>query len=118
MNPHMLEKVRSEELLESIRHIDHCTLRISSFAGQPCSGPIDACHLPVFGKGVGTKVTDLAAVAGCRRCHSLLDHDRLGVELTGRFPYEWMQRLLFALVETQAMLVIEGIIEVKGAKLI
>lgn len=121
-NPHLLPKVRSPALMQMMQHLP-CTLRISSFIpGRRCAGQdtVVGCHLPTIGKGLGTKVTDLAVVAGCFSCHSLLDgRDRAGADyLIANYPTAVATRLTDALVETQARLVGAGIITVQGASVI
>lgn len=109
-NPIMLPKVRSEALMKAMADMP-CTLRIASFAGVPCAAQetVIGAHLPVFGKGTSTKVTDLAVVACCASCHAILD-GKLGVDLRDRYPHAYMERLLFALVETQSRLVMAGVL--------
>lgn len=110
-NPHMLPKVRSEGLLREIA-THPCSLRLASFLGLPCAprNTVVPCHLPVIGKGIATKVSDLFVVAGCQTCHDLLDlrHGKGGFELRERYPRAYMERLLFALCETQARLIGSG----------
>ena len=108
LNPHMLPKVRSPALLAGVEGMP-CALRLASFLGLPCAGTdtVVACHLPVFGKGVATKVSDLFTVAGCATCHDILDGAR-GVDLRERYPHAYQERLLLALCETQARHVSEG----------
>lgn len=111
-NPHMLPKVRSPELMRLIREeFDVCTLRISSFIpGRKCRGGICGCHLPTIGKGMGTKVTDLAVVAGCHACHDLLDgRDRAGADyLIANYPTAVATRMTDGLVETHSRLIEMG----------
>lgn len=109
-NPHMLAKVRSDRIMDECRHMP-CSLRIASFVGLQCSGQdtVVGCHLPVQGKGIKTKVTDMAVAAGCFNCHTILD-GKVGVELRHRYPAAFVERLLFALVETHARLVMAGVI--------
>jgi hypothetical protein len=116
LNPHMLPKIRSAALMSGVQGMP-CSLRIASFAGLSCSGndTVVACHLPVFGKGVSTKVSDMFTVAGCMTCHTILD-GKLGVELRHRYPSAFMERLLMALCETQARHLMEGHIVVPDAK--
>jgi hypothetical protein len=115
-NPHMLPKLRSEALLDAVRHMEVCTLRIGSFLGIPCSGRIDPCHLPVHGKGMSTKVTDMAVVAGCRTCHDLLDwKNKNGERIRERYPLAYGQQLACALVETHQRLLLAEVINVKGS---
>lgn len=120
MNPHLLPKLRSEALLHEVRFMP-CTLRLASFGGMQCA-PQDTvvpCHLPVHGKGMGTKVTDLAVAAGCQVCHDLLDgRDRRGIELAKRYPAAWYDRLLRGLIETQTMWLMADLIYIKDGELI
>ena len=69
-----------------------------------------ACHLPTIGKGIGTKVTDLAVVAGCSSCHALLDGvDKAGwAYLVENYSAAVQARITDALVETHARLVAAG----------
>ena len=119
-NPMLLPKIRSEALILAT-HDMPCTLRLASFLGRPCAGSVMAVHLDmVGGKGIGTKVTDLAVAAGCDACHRLLDgRDRQGwTHLLDNYPTAFMQQCLRALVETQARLVAAGIIIVKDQEII
>jgi hypothetical protein len=111
-NPHLLPKVRSPELMRLVGTFP-CTLRIASFIpGRKCSGSdtVVGCHLPTIGKGVATKVTDLAVVAGCLTCHDIID----GRDIAGRaylmqnYPAAVQARMTDALVETHARLVAAG----------
>ena len=111
-NPHCLPKVRSPDLMRHIGTMP-CTLRIASFIpGRKCShqSTVVGCHLPTIGKGVATKVTDLAVVAGCQACHDLLDgRDRSGTDyLMARYPAAVQARMTDALVETHARLILAG----------
>lgn len=119
-NPHMLPKVRSPALLSAIAGMP-CSLRLAGFAGRPCA-PVDTvvgCHLPVFGKGVGTKVSDLFVVAGCSTCHDLLDARNVeGLKLRELYPCAWTDRLLKALAETQARWVQMGVLVIPEAELV
>ena len=119
--PHLLPKVRSERLMESIRGMP-CTLRISSFVpGHKCASreTVVGCHLPTIGKGTRTKVTDLAVVAACFHCHNLLDRVDLRIDyIEMKFPAALAGRMLDALVETHAMLVSAGIITVADSEII
>ena len=118
LNPHMLEKVRSPALMSGVQGMP-CTLRIASFLGLPCA-PMDtvvACHLPVFGKGTATKVSDLFTVAGCATCHRILD-GKEGVELRHRYPHAYTERLLLALCETQARHVMAGRLVVPDGEIV
>lgn len=68
------------------------------------------CHLPTIGKGIATKVTDLAVVAGCQNCHDILDgRDRAGSDfLKEHYPAAVQARITDALVETHARLIAAG----------
>lgn len=117
--PHLLPKLRSELLMSSMRHYP-CTLRIASFLGEPCAhqSTVVGCHLPVIGKGIGTKVTDLAVVAGCAHCHDILDDRNGKLRQVERYGSAYHMRLLNALVETQALLLRDGVIEVPDGVLV
>ena len=55
-----------------------------TFLHEPCGHreTVVGAHLPSFGRGVSTKVSDLAVAALCGRCHDLLDgRDKRGVNL-------------------------------------
>lgn len=104
MNPALLPKVRSEELTQACRHMP-CTLRLATFIPAPCAhrDTVVGCHLPVFGKGVATKVSDLFVAAGCLTCHDMLDgRDPRGREMARLYPSLWHERIMLALCETQA----------------
>lgn len=112
INPYLLPKIRSPALMASMDGMP-CTLRIASFIpGRKCShqSTVVGCHLPTIGKGMGTKVTDLAVTAGCQACHDLLDgRDRAGADyLIANYPTAVQARMTDALVETHARLVVAG----------
>ena len=119
--PHLLPKVRSDLLMSVMSHYP-CTVRIASFApGHTCSAQstVVGAHLPVIGKGVATKVTDLAVVACCAACHDMLDgRDPRGAQVAALYPALYHMRLLNALVETHAMLVRDGVIVVPDGRLV
>ena len=99
-----------------------CSLRIASFIGLSCSGTetVVGCHLPVTGRGVATKATDLAVAFGCQTCHDILDgrnQNALAV-IREKYPAALGFRLLDALVETQARLVGMGLISVPDMKVV
>lgn len=111
-NPQMLPKVRSERLMQ-LAGTFPCTLRLASFIpGRKCShqDTVVGCHLPTIGKGVATKVTDLAVVAGCQACHDILDgRDKAGADyLIAHYPAAAQARMTDALVETHARLIAAG----------
>lgn len=117
-NPDMLPKVRSRVLRNSVQNMP-CELRISSFFGMQCApaSTVVPCHAPTIGKGVGTKVSDLYAIAGCSVCHDLLDmRDKRGVSLA-EIPEFWLQ-VMRASHATQARWVGAGLITVKGGKIV
>ena len=117
-NPHMLPKVRSDKLMAAMQNYP-CTLRVSSlYPGYQCAhqSTVVGCHIGGLGKGVSTKVTDLAVAAGCSHCHAIIDmvdSKRWGF-ITSRYPTAFMERVLLGLIETHARLVIDGIIRVEG----
>lgn len=111
-NPHMLPKVRSESLKRATALMP-CTLRVASFAGCSCApqNTVVPAHLPVFGKGVSTKVSDLFVVAACHTCHDLLDgRDPRGMQVKNMYPNAWAERLIMAQSETLARWVDMGLI--------
>lgn len=120
MNPQLLPKVRSDLLMQTIRGQFPCTARVSSFfPGHRCSdvSTVVGCHLPVGpsgGKGVSTKVTDLAVLAGCFNCHQIIDGvDRERANwIEEKYASAFMHRLLCGLVETHSMLLDAGVISV------
>jgi hypothetical protein len=119
-NPHLLPKVRSHDLIMAT-HAYPCELRIASFLGLPCHGDVMAVHIDFApGKGVATKVTDLAVCAGCDRCHRLLDgRDKAGWDvIRTKYAAAIYLQVIRALVATQARLVADGIITVKGGEVI
>jgi hypothetical protein len=118
-NPMLLPKVRSEAIMAAADG-QPCSLRIASFVGLSCAGSVVGCHLPVIGKGISTKVTDLAVAFGCHICHEILDGraQNLQEQIIDKYPAAYANRLLNALVETQARLVGMGIITVEGAEVI
>lgn len=111
-NPHMLPKVRSEKLRDACADMP-CTLRIGTFIGLPCWAQDTVCgdHLPIFGKGTSTKVTDLAIAAGCFLCHDLLDdRNEKGRIIREKYPLAYGMQLLKACLETQSRWVEMGLL--------
>jgi hypothetical protein len=104
----LLPKVRSPLIMDTIRGQMPCSLRIASFVGLSCAGmdTVCGCHLPVVGRGVATKATDLAVAAGCFHCHNILDgRNQNALEyIQIHYPGAYFERLLGALVETHARL--------------
>lgn len=115
-NPHMLPKIRSKALMSGAKG-QPCSFRIASYLGIPCASveTTVAHHLPVFGKGVGTKTSDMFTGFICQTCHDIL-HSRTGTELHQRYPSSFMERHLLALCETQARHLMEGRIVVPDAE--
>ena len=119
---HLLAKVRSDRIMASAMG-QPCSLRIASFVpGRRCSG-VDTTvgtHLPVFGKGMSTKVTDMAVAYGCHACHQIID----GPDKEARdyifkhFPAAVVERMLHGLVETHCRLIEDGIINIPDGELI
>ncbi len=116
--PHMLPKVRSEDIMSSMAYLP-CTLRLATFIpGLGCAhdDTVVGCHLPVWGKGIHTKVTDMAVAAGCSRCHDLIDaRDQRWEWLQGKYPVAILERMLCGLTETHALLIDRGVIEIPDA---
>lgn len=122
IQPHMLPKARSKLIMSAAAGMP-CTARVSSFYfGHRCSG-IDTCvmaHLPVGGKGVSTKVSDLAVCIACFNCHQIID----GVDrekrdfIDEKFPAAYGLRLLQAHHETITLLWMKGIIEIPSADVV
>lgn len=112
--PDLLPKVRSDQIMASASGTP-CTLRIASFFGQRCDGPETSvmCHLPVGGKGMSTKVTDIAVACGCRTCHQLLDE---GGAIQA-YPAAVMDRLLRGHVETLSLLLMLGAVVVPDGEM-
>lgn len=119
--PHMLPKLRSEKIMQAMAGYP-CTLRIASFIpGHTCAdqSTVVGCHLPVVGKGMKTKVTDLAVAAGCFHCHLLNEGvDKRVQYIIDRYPTGLTMRYLNALVETHALLLRDGIILVPDGRLV
>ena len=113
-NPALLPKVRSKSLRDSAVDMP-CTLRIASFIGMSCAHQSTnvMCHMPVHGKGVSTKVSDLHMAVGCRTCHDLLDaeRDNRGLVIREKYPHAFWERLFLAHAETLSRWVAMGLIQ-------
>ena len=112
MNPHMLPKVRSDALRRSATEMP-CTLKLAGFAGHACTGRNTnvMAHLPVHGKGVGTKVSDLHMVCACAMCHDLLDaRNTLGMKIRELYPHAYWEQITKAHAETLSRWVELGLI--------
>ena len=98
-NPQLLPKVRSDAIMNAANG-QPCSLRIASFVGLSCSGPSTcvSCHLPVIGKGVSTKATDLAVAFGCHICHEIIDGRAQNLQelIIDKYPSAFANRLLNA----------------------
>lgn len=119
-NPALLPKVRSKKLRDSVRHMP-CTLRVSSFyPGHRCAAQdtVVGCHLPVSGKGMGTKVSDLAMAAGCFNCHAIIDgpDKKRRTYIEENYPAAFALRLLEGMHETQSRWYEMGLIQIEGDK--
>jgi len=114
-NPHLLPKIRSERLRSSAVNMP-CTLRIGTFIGIPCRGRDTnvMCHLPVHGKGVATKVSDLHMACGCQTCHDLLDYERdpRGAVIREKYPHAFWERLFLGHAETLSRWLALGLIPI------
>ena len=111
-SPLRLPKVRSAALIQAT-HDMPCSLRLASLLLRPCEGDVMAVHLDkAGGKGMGTKVSDLAVVAGCNACHCLLDgRDRSGWSiLMDKHEKQVLAQCIRALLETQSRWVALGLI--------
>ena len=112
MNPHLLPKVRSDALRRSATEMP-CTLKLAGFAGHACTGRNTnvMAHLPVHGKGVGTKVSDLHMVCACAMCHDLLDaRNTLGMKIRELYPHAYWEQITKAHAETLSRWVELGLI--------
>lgn len=117
--PEMLPKVRSDLIMSSAQGMP-CTIRIASFVpGRRCWGQDTtvSCHLPVWGKGVSTKCTDMACAYGCGACHAIIDGpDKEAREyLFKKYGAAMFERMLNGLTETHALMLQAGVINVPDA---
>lgn len=102
-------KARSGRLLDSARG-QSCTLRLPMVCSHDPETVV-ACHLPGYGKGVGTKVSDLHVAYGCARCHDVIDgRAKPPAGLTDAMILDAMLR---GLSETQARMVDAGLLIVR-----
>ena len=113
-NPALLVKVRSNDITESARG-QHCALRLPGICNHNPATTVWA-HLPGIGKSARSKVSDLHGAYACFNCHSAIDtHSYEKRGLSGAIALDAMLR---GLAESQALLVQDGIIKVKGARLV
>ncbi|MBL4898095.1 MAG: DUF1364 family protein [Colwellia sp.] len=122
INPHMLPKIRSKAIMQGADG-SPCTLRIASFyPGHFCALPdtVVGCHLPIWGKGTGTKVTDMGVAFGCMHCHDILDGRNKPAQtyIMDRYPSALAERMLHGLTETQALLIQMGALVVPDGEII
>lgn len=120
--PHLLPKVRSKLIMSSMEN-GPCTLRIASFVpGRRCAGPETSvgAHLPIWGKGMSTKVTDMAVACACQACHDILDgRDMEGWKYVfAHCPSAIAERMLHGLTETHALLIDRGVIIIPDGEMI
>lgn len=118
--PHMLPKVRSDNMRSSAEG-KPCSFRICSFyPGYQCWGDTVLCHPEIWGKGVNTKVTDLGGGYGCQGCHDIIDMRDLKrwKYITEKYPAAVMHRLLCGVTESHALMLAEGIIIVPDGEII
>lgn len=113
-NPHLLPKIRSEKLTKSAKG-QPCSLRLPMICNRDDETTVLA-HLPVIGKGMGTKVSDLFGAFACSSCHDAID--RHTYEKAGLTRAQVYQAMLWGLCETQSRWVGMGLIEVKGMELL
>lgn len=116
----LLPKVRSRTLMDAMQHMP-CSLRISTFLGQPCApqATVVGAHLAVGGKGMASKTSDLCVVAACFTCHQLLDGvDKRGMAIRERYPAAFHEQVLRALAETHSRLLEAGVITVQGGEIV
>ena len=120
-NPHSFLKVRSKAIMQAANGIT-CQLRISSFIpGHTCSGD-DTCvmaHPPSFGKGFGTKVSDLGTIISCYHCHDLLDgRDKRISFIIDNYPTLLQERVTLGILATLQILVEKGVIIIPDGEII
>lgn len=120
--PHLMPKVRSDRIMEAASGMP-CTLRIASFVpGLTCAGinTTVGVHLDgMGGKGMRTKDTDMAVAFGCCVCHDIISRvDKRSHEfLAEHYPAAVMERMLRGLIETHALLIDMGVIQIPDARI-
>lgn len=68
-------------------------------------------HLPVHGKGTGTKVSDLHMACACQTCHDLIDmRDPAGAVIRERYPHAFWEAMFRAHAETLSRWIALGLI--------
>ncbi len=95
-------KVRSKAIRQAARG-KPCTLRLAGCMGGTETTVL--AHLPMGGKGTGTKGSDIWAVFACAHCHDVLDRRKAG-QCTA-------EDMMLALHKTLHRLIEEHIVEVR-----
>lgn len=122
--PHLLPKVRSEAIKGAPKRWKMpCTLRVSNLVpGHQCAAvdTVVGAHLPIWGKGTSTKVTDMAVAFSCLHCHDILDYrDTKRTEyILDHCPTLMVERMLHGLTETHALLIQRGVIVIPDAEMV
>lgn len=120
-NPHMLPKVRSDAIRAAVRYMP-CEARVSSlYPGHRCAAQetVVAAHVGNLGKGMSTKVSDLAVCAACLHCHDLIDRrDARWKWIADNCGAAFIERVMLGAFATQARLVASGVVQIPGAELI
>lgn len=101
-------KLKSNKIRQSARG-KNCTLRIPGICNHD-SNTVTLCHLNSNSKGVGNKSHDIHAVYACSSCHDWLD-GRLTDSSLPQVPKKGSEALR-ALLETQDIMIQEGLIKV------
>lgn len=122
LNPHMMTKVRSKKIMASANG-EPCSIGLTSMIpGRRCGGANTtvSAHLPVPGKGMSSKVTDIATAHGCHDCHAIIDGvDRAGLKyLMDNYPSAAFQQMLNGLAWTQSKWIDQGLLVVPDGRLI
>lgn len=118
--PILLPKVRSKAIMAAAEGYP-CTLRVAGFVGLPCASveTTVTCHMPVLGKGVATKVSDMAGAFGCSTCHDIIDgRHPASAMIAEKYPAALMERMLKGLCETHAHLIAAGVIVIPDGEII
>ena len=105
----MFKRVKSKKLTDSANG-QHCTMRVPGI----CNGRNDTvvlCHIPrPKMSATGGKTHDFFGFYGCSDCHTWFD--RYSKNAAVSFEYA-----LDALLETQSIMVLQGLIKIEGATL-
>lgn len=121
VNPHMLPKLRSEAFRSACGQYP-CALRISSLIpGRGCAGRTTTVggHMPIFGKGVNTKVTDFGLATVCAHCHDLIDaRDSRVYWLIEKYPAAFWERVACGIVETMTRYMLDGHLTVPDGEIV